>query len=75
MRLVARARSLRSREERLQLYREVDRRLVADQVELVPEFYDNWYLVHRPWLDGLWATPTQLGSLDQVVVRRPVASA
>ncbi len=69
--LVARARSLHSRDERLGLYREIDRRLVADQVEVVPISYDAWFLVHRPWLEGLWATPTQLGSLEQVVVRRP----
>jgi oligopeptide transport system substrate-binding protein len=69
--LVARARSLRSRDERLGLYREVDRRLVAGHVEVVPLVYDAWFLVHRPWLHGLWVTPTQLGTLEQVVVRRP----
>jgi ABC-type transport system substrate-binding protein/class 3 adenylate cyclase len=67
--LIARARSLHSRDERLRLYREVDRRLVSEQVELVPMYYDEWFLVHRPWLHGLWATPTQLGSLERLVVR------
>jgi ABC-type transport system substrate-binding protein/class 3 adenylate cyclase len=66
---VARARSLRSRDARLRLYREADRQLVADRVKVVPTSYTSWFLVHRPWLEGLWATPTQLGSLEQVVVR------
>jgi ABC-type transport system substrate-binding protein len=71
MDLVARARASRSRDERLRLYREIDRALVAERVEVVPVDYDAWFLVHRPWIEGLWATPTQLGSLEEVVVRRP----
>jgi oligopeptide transport system substrate-binding protein len=69
-RFIADARSARSKDERLRLYREADRRLVAEGVFAVPVYYDAWHLVHRPWLQGLWATPTQLGSLEQVVVRR-----
>jgi ABC-type oligopeptide transport system substrate-binding subunit len=69
-RFIADARSARSKDERLRLYREADRRLVAEGVFAVPVYYDAWHLVHRPWLEGLWATPTQLGSLEQVVVRR-----
>jgi oligopeptide transport system substrate-binding protein len=69
--LAARARSTRSRDDRLRLYRELDRELVAERVGLVPMFYDAWFLTHRPWLEGVWATPTQLGSLEEVVVRRP----
>jgi oligopeptide transport system substrate-binding protein len=68
---VARARTNRSRDDRLRSYREIDRQLVAERVEAVPMSYDTWFLVHRPWIDGFWATPTQLGSLEEVVVRRP----
>jgi ABC-type transport system substrate-binding protein len=52
----------------LQLYREVDRKLVADQVWLVPTSYGNWHLVHRPWVKGLWTHPLGMGPLDNVVV-------
>jgi len=70
-RLLALARSTRSRDERIELYRDIDRRLVSESVEVVPTGYDAWSLARRTWLDGLWATPTQLGSLEEVVVRRP----
>jgi ABC-type transport system substrate-binding protein/class 3 adenylate cyclase len=66
---IADARSVCSRDERLRLYREADRRLVAEGVFAVPTNYEVWHLVHRSWLEGLWATPTQLGSLERVVVR------
>jgi ABC-type transport system substrate-binding protein/class 3 adenylate cyclase len=66
--LLDRARNLRARDERLQLYREVDRKLVADQVWLVPTSYGNWHLVHRPWVKGLWTHPLGMGPLDNVVV-------
>ena len=51
-RLITRARSLRSRDERLDLYREADRRLVGDRVWLVPTAYHFSYLAHRPWLEA-----------------------
>jgi ABC-type transport system substrate-binding protein/class 3 adenylate cyclase len=69
--LLARARSLRSRDERLELYRDIDRRLVSESVDVVPTAYDTWNLTQRTWLDGLWVTPTQLGSFEEVVVGRP----
>jgi ABC-type transport system substrate-binding protein/class 3 adenylate cyclase len=68
--LVGKARTLRTRDERLALYREVDRRLVSEKVSFVPTIYDAWYVIHRPWVRGLWAHPLGFGPLDDVVVRR-----
>jgi oligopeptide transport system substrate-binding protein len=68
-RLLARARSSRSRDERLQLYRELDRWLVAENAWFVPRSYTEWQILRRPWVEGLWGTPLGLGALDEVVVR------
>jgi oligopeptide transport system substrate-binding protein len=68
-RLITRARSLRSRDERLALYREADRRLVAEQVWLVPACYRLIHRVHRPWLDGVWTSPAAISPLNDIVVR------
>jgi len=68
-RLLERGRSSQSRDERLELYREIDRRVVADQTWLVPTMYDTWLLFRRPWVEGLWGTPMGLGTLGDVVVR------
>jgi ABC-type transport system substrate-binding protein/class 3 adenylate cyclase len=68
--LVDRAAPLRSRDERLQLYRDADRKLVAEQVWMVPISYSNWHLLHRPWVSGLWTHPFGMGPLDDVVVRK-----
>jgi ABC-type transport system substrate-binding protein/class 3 adenylate cyclase len=69
-RIVERARSLRSRDERLALYREADRQLVAERVMAVPTTYSAFYLAHRPWLEGLWTSPLTISPLNEVVVRR-----
>jgi ABC-type transport system substrate-binding protein/class 3 adenylate cyclase len=68
--LLDRARTLRSRDTRLQLYREADHRLVAEQVWMVPVSYGNWHLLHRPWVEGLWTHPLGMGPLDDVVVSK-----
>jgi len=68
--LLERARTLRSRDVRLQLYRDADRKLVAEQVRMVPVSYGNWHLLHRPWISGLWTHPLGMGPLDDVVVRK-----
>jgi ABC-type transport system substrate-binding protein/class 3 adenylate cyclase len=68
--LLDRARTLRSRDERLQLYREADRRIVAERVWAVPTIYDTWHVLHRPWVQGLWTHSLGMGPLDDVVVRK-----
>ena len=68
---VVRSRASRSRDDRLRSYRAIDRQVVAERVEGVPLWYDAWFLTHRPWIEGFWTTPTQLGSLEELIVRRP----
>jgi ABC-type transport system substrate-binding protein/class 3 adenylate cyclase len=70
MRLIEDARSLRSRDERLQRYREADRYLVTEQAWVVPTVYSHRVLVHRPWVEGMWTSPTAIATLDELVVRR-----
>jgi ABC-type oligopeptide transport system substrate-binding subunit len=67
--LLARARSLRSRDERLALYREADHRLVAGQVLIVPTYYESISVLHRPWIEGFWASPVAVSPLSDIVVR------
>jgi ABC-type transport system substrate-binding protein len=70
-RLLEQARSLRARDERLDLYRKADRRLVAESVSVVPTIYDSWFVVHRPHLEGMWTHAMGIGPLDEVTVHRP----
>ena len=67
--LLARARSLRSRDERLALYRAADRRLVAEQVLIVPTYYESSYGLYRPWVEGFWGSPVAVSPLSDIVVR------
>jgi ABC-type transport system substrate-binding protein len=69
--LLDQARSARSRDEHLDLYRAVDRQLVAEDAWVIPTVYDVWHVLHRPHVEGLWAHPLGIGTLDEVVVRRP----
>ena len=71
--LLERARSLRARDERLDLYREADHRLVAESVSVVPTIYDSWFVVHRAHVEGMWTHPMGVGPLDEVIVRRSVS--
>ena len=68
--LLDRARLLRSRDERLELYRNADKRLVAELTWVFPTVYDKWRVLHRPWVEGIWACPLGMGALNDVVVRR-----
>jgi ABC-type transport system substrate-binding protein len=67
--MVESARTLRSRDERLALHREIDSQLVAERVIVVPVAYDSAYIAHRPWLEGLWASPIAISPFNEVVVR------
>jgi ABC-type transport system substrate-binding protein/class 3 adenylate cyclase len=70
MRLVDQARSLRSRDERLELYRRVDRKIVSEDAWFIPLVYEGWHVLHRPWVRGLRTYPLGIGPLDDVVVQR-----
>ncbi|MEK6275755.1 MAG: ABC transporter substrate-binding protein [Actinomycetota bacterium] len=70
--LLDQARALRDQDERMRLFREVDRLLVAERCALLPTTYRAVVLLRRPWVHGLRSTPVLGPStpLDQVVVRR-----
>ena len=68
-RLIKRAHSLISKDERLELYRQADRRLVAEQAWLVPAYHRLIHLVHRPWLEGAWTSPVTVSPLNDIVTR------
>jgi ABC-type transport system substrate-binding protein len=70
--LIARARSTRDEDERLRLYRELDRLVVAEHAALVPIAYSHTLLLHRPWVEGVLESPLVylLSTADQAVVRR-----
>ncbi len=65
--LLASARASRDREQRLQLYREVDRRLVT-QALMVPVHYGRSVLLQRPGTEGIWANALTRLRFDQATV-------
>ncbi|MFL6006988.1 MAG: ABC transporter substrate-binding protein [Gaiellaceae bacterium] len=68
--LVARARASHDRDARLELFREADRILVAEQTWVVPVLYDGFAVLHRRNLEGLWSNPMGMAPLDGVFVDR-----
>jgi ABC-type transport system substrate-binding protein len=68
--LLERARSVPHRDERLELYREVERTWLGEQVALVPVTYGRQLTVRRRGIDGLWANPFTVATLDEAVVHR-----
>jgi oligopeptide transport system substrate-binding protein len=68
--LVARARASHDRDARLESFRQADRVLVAEQTWVVPVLYDQFAVLHRNNVEGLWAHPLGMAPLDEVIVRR-----
>ncbi len=68
--LLERARASRDRDERLRLYAELDRRLVADEATMVPVAYSRAAILRRPWVHGVWANALTPLHLDGAVVER-----
>ena len=64
------ARASRDRDERLALYSAVDRRIVADEVLMLPVAYSRATLLRRPWVQGVWANALTPLRLDRAVVER-----
>ncbi len=73
--ILGRARASHDQDERLRLYREVDRLLVAEWVAVVPLAYLRTTLLHRSWVHGLWANSLTSFRLDGVMVDRSSAPA
>jgi oligopeptide transport system substrate-binding protein len=68
---LTRARSVPDQDERMRLYRDAERLLIAERAAFVPVAYLREAVVRQPWIEGLWATPLSKASLDEVLVRRP----
>ncbi len=68
--LLNRARGSQDQAERLALYGEVDRLLVAEWVVLVPVSYARSALLRKPWVHGLWANALTPFRFDGVMVQR-----
>ena len=70
--LLGNARTCHDQDERIELFREVDRLLVAERCALLPTSYGATVLLRRPWVHGLRATPLHGAStpLEQVIIRR-----
>jgi oligopeptide transport system substrate-binding protein len=68
--LVARARASHDRDARLELFRQADRALVAEHTWIVPVLYDQFAVLHRTNVEGLWTHALGLAPLDDVVVHR-----
>ena len=74
--LLEEGRSLSEQDERLRVYHEVDRLWVAEHAAILPLSYPRSMVVHRPWVQRLWASPLSRAHLDEVVVgaREPAGS-
>jgi ABC-type transport system substrate-binding protein len=69
--LLKQARSLVDRDERLKIYREVERLWIGEQAALVPLQYDRRTSRIRPWIHGFWQNALVTSTFAEVVVRRP----
>jgi ABC-type transport system substrate-binding protein len=68
--LLDRARSVRDQDERLALYREVERHWIGEHVALVPLLYDRRTSLLRPWVEGYWQNALVTSTFAEVVVKR-----
>ena len=68
MALLERARATTDRDERLRLYGEVDRLVVAEHAAIVPLSYPGGMLVRRRWVSGVWKNEYFHSCLDEAVV-------
>ncbi|HVN62467.1 MAG TPA: ABC transporter substrate-binding protein [Gaiellaceae bacterium] len=68
--LLARTRTSHDRDERLRLYREVEQLWIAEHAAIVPLNYPRTAVLHRPWVEGFWASAFGWATFDEVVIRR-----
>jgi ABC-type transport system substrate-binding protein/class 3 adenylate cyclase len=73
--LLEQGRSLQHQDERLRAYHEVDRLWVAEHAAILPLSYPRSMLLHRPWVQRLWASPLSRAHLDEVIVGEPEPAA
>jgi ABC-type transport system substrate-binding protein/class 3 adenylate cyclase len=68
--LLHRAVALRDHDERLQRYREYERRWIGEQAALVPLGYGDTALWLRPWVTGMWVAGSETSTFADAVVKR-----
>jgi ABC-type transport system substrate-binding protein len=68
--LLARAASLRDRDERLRTYREFERIWIGEQAAVVPLAYSDHQLWLRPWVTGMWVNAIARSTFADAVVHR-----
>jgi ABC-type transport system substrate-binding protein len=73
--LLARAASLRDRDERLRTYREFERIWIGEQAAVIPLAYNDRLLWRRPWVTGMWVNAIAKSSFAEAVVKRPQPAA
>jgi ABC-type transport system substrate-binding protein len=73
-RMLARAASLLDQDQRLRLYRELERIWIGEQAALIPLAYTDCFFWRRPWVTGMWANAITWSSFAEAVVRRPSAA-
>jgi ABC-type oligopeptide transport system substrate-binding subunit len=62
------ASSSATRGERFELYRQLDRYLVSEQVAIVPLNYGLARDVVKPWVRGFWRSPLLAATADQMMI-------
>jgi ABC-type transport system substrate-binding protein/class 3 adenylate cyclase len=72
--LLDRARSARDQDERLVMYRKVERRWIGEQFALVPLEYPRRTSLLRPWVEGFWQNALATSTFAEVVVRPELRS-
>ena len=65
------ARGLTDPAGRMRLYQEVDRLLASERALMLPISYGRSMLVHRTWVEGVWANALSKAHLDCAIVNRP----
>ena len=69
--LLHRARSVRDQDERLAMYREVERLWIGEHVALIPLVYGRRTTLLRPWIEGFWQNAFVTSTFAEAVVTRP----
>jgi ABC-type oligopeptide transport system substrate-binding subunit len=73
--LLAQARSLQDRDQRLRLYRRMERLWIGEEAALVPFAYSRGLTYARPWIDGFWSNGVTDSTFASITVRPELRSA
>ena len=68
--MIERARGLQDQGERMRLYHDLDRLVVAERAAILPIFYGRFLVARRPWVESVSLNPMEGAYLDEAVVRR-----